>query len=774
MLSQKITNLCLYLAAFSVPLFFLPWTIEPLEINKQSLLTVLTAVACLCSLITAFVKGELTFKKTFPNFFLILFLIFTVISAVLSSSHFLSWVGASLQEYTSFFSLLLFVVFFFLISQAAKNSEFVFRIILVLSFGAIVTGFFGLLSIFGLHLPFSFAQTSTFNTIGTINALGIFLSVNTISLNAFFLISKKRDWLITLLNILLSLFTLVTLILINYWVIWLIFLFGLSGLLIIVFLNFHRSFSRQRYLFSMILVVVSVVFLVLPALRIVSLPIEVVPNLKTSLSITKQTLNNAFWFGSGPGTYLFDYTQFRPTEVNQTNFWNTRFDRSFSEILTTLTTKGFLATLSITLFAASISFLAIKKLLTNQEESWLAFVFFPAWSALAFSFIIYSANFTLAFLFFLMAGTIYSLNNQKTKIIFLTQTPKRKIFSLIGFVATALIFTAVLFLTVQRFGAELAFAQAIKLDRSSGDLGEVAKLIDRAASLNRFNDTYYRNLAEVLLLKVETEIKNFSAKQPTEEENKYLQALIAASINAAKTATNIEPRNVTNWLELASVYRAFNSLIPGADVFAVNANKEAINLEPKNPSNYLELGKTYLALAAAMEPLIVSEDQTTKQTAEQKRQEYFTAAEDQFNMAISLKSDYAPAHYQLALTFERQEKLNEAIGKMESINKFNPQDVGVAFELGLLYLRRLENNDLILAEQTLKQAISLLPSYSNAHWYLAFVYEQQGNLPAAIYEIEAVKKLNPDNQMIKARLERLRAGQITTANETTPLEDSDP
>jgi predicted TPR repeat methyltransferase len=61
----------------------------------------------------------------------------------------------------------------------------------------------------------------------------------------------------------------------------------------------------------------------------------------------------------------------------------------------------------------------------------------------------------------------------------------------------------------------------------------------------------------------------------------------------------------------------------------------------------------------------------------------------------------------------------------------------------------------------LQRVIELAPEYANAHWYLSVVYEQQGNIPAAIREVETVLTLNPDDVTVQARVDRLRSGQAT-------------
>lgn len=763
---QKIINWCLYLAAFLTPLFFLPWTLDPLETNKQTLLIFLMLVAGLAAAGSVLMKNELTVRKNVFNSLLIIFLATVGVSAVLSDSPLLSWVGAANQEYTSFTSFLAFVVLFWFIANQSRNAKIFSNLIISALGGALIAGLFGLCAVFGIFLPFSFAQTQTFNTVGTLNALGIFLAATTVLANSFFVVWKGKNKTIPTLIIALSAVTFVFLAIINYWIVWTILLIGLFALLLMIFFRAHELHHTKKYLIAMLMTVGAIFFLVFQNLTIISTPAEVSPNTTASFSIAQQTMTGRnFWFGSGPGTYMFDYAKFRPIDVNKTNFWSIRFDRASSDLLTALPTLGFLPSIALLLFAATLSIFIIKKYIKREEGQWQAFILIPAWFALSFSFFVYSSNFTLSFLFFVLSGLIYSLSGGKTKTIVLSKTPRGKMITTAAFVLLAIATITIVFLAGECLWADGVFARAIKTERSGGDLKEVMRLIDRAATANRFDDTYYRNLAEVLLLELKNETSTLGSSQITDEQGKYIQSLIAAGINAAKRAVALEPRGVTNWLELGSVYRSLTPAMAEAGDFAVAAYQSAINLEPNNPNNYVELGKTHLSVAATLKPLTVSTDAAVKQSAEQKLAEAFLAAETAFNKAIELKPDYAPAHYQLALAFEQQNRLDEAIGKMESVVTYNPQDVGASFELGLLYLRRLKLDDAEKAVSALARATELLPSYSNAHWYLAFAYEQQGNKTAAIAEIEKVLELNPDNETVKARLQNLRSGgtaEITT------------
>ncbi|NBS41353.1 hypothetical protein EBS80_01720, partial [bacterium] len=89
-------------------------------------------------------------------------------------------------------------------------------------------------------------------------------------------------------------------------------------------------------------------------------------------------------------------------------------------------------------------------------------------------------------------------------------------------------------------------------------------------------------------------------------------------------------------------------------------------------------------------------------------------------------------------------------------------DVGVAFELGTLYLRRDGTGDLVLAQAQFETAVGLVPTYANARWFLSSIYEKQGNTVGAIEQVKKVLEYNPDNEIVKQRLQQLQSGGGST------------
>src|SRR3989344_1841790 len=61
---EKIAKTCLYLLVFLTPLFFLPLTVNPLQISKQILAVVLVLTAFICYLIRSINTRRLVYPKS--------------------------------------------------------------------------------------------------------------------------------------------------------------------------------------------------------------------------------------------------------------------------------------------------------------------------------------------------------------------------------------------------------------------------------------------------------------------------------------------------------------------------------------------------------------------------------------------------------------------------------------------------------------------------------------------------------------------------------------
>lgn len=753
---------------FLFPLFFLPFTLGPLEINKQTLL-LLSVCTSLVLLIGAFLlRKEVRLRFGFVHMFPLLIVVAFATSAFFSLAPYVSWIGTNGAEYTSVLTWIGLALLFYLCTLFASelSSSRLPWIALILS--ASLAGLFGVLSLFGVPvIPFFPAlMASTFNTIGTGNTLAVFLiCVSLLACTRLMTnsVPVKTSWKRSLVFIAIGLIfleTLIVLLLLDYSLLWMLLLFGCASIFAFVLFR-SRTFPSMKTLFvPVVFTVVSLLFwLVLPSPFQTKLSVEVAPSFKTSSFIMNEVLRNRPLFGTGPGTYVINYTKYHPIATNETDFWNTRFDRATSFVLTLAPTVGYLGmgaflVFVLYLFYVSVSYLVKQK----QEDAWIdVFCLFVPWLAIVFASFLFAFNMALVITLTLLSGLLAAELLEKESHLKFSQNKAVALLSAVCFVGLFFALFIGIFLTTGRYAAETAYAKAVRADRSRTDTKTIVSELDRAATLNRWNDDYVRNLSAALLLRVQDELKTVSPNSPLSDVSKqYLQALIAASVNASARATDLSPNNVSNWLTRGEVYRSLSGLVDKSALFSLDAFNHAIDLEPVNPNHWMERGKTQMSLADLAQPLMMS---SNTGAAAQAKKDWLLALEEakkDFTKATELKSNFAPAHYQLALVYEREGKLDLAISKLESVQKYNDTDIGVGFMLGTLYTKRGGAGDFERAKQAFLRVIELAPSYSDAHWFLASIYEKLGDKSRAIAEIETVLKLNPDNQIVKTRLEKLK------------------
>jgi len=111
----------------------------------------------------------------------------------------------------------------------------------------------------------------------------------------------------------------------------------------------------------------------------------------------------------------------------------------------------------------------------------------------------------------------------------------------------------------------------------------VAKL-ERSVILNNYQESYRRALSQGYLITAWAE-----ANKPEGEQNvQLLQALAAGSIQQARLATSLSPDSVSAWENLGAIYRDARGLVGGTLPFALEAFAKASELEPNNPFFYRE------------------------------------------------------------------------------------------------------------------------------------------------------------------------------------------
>jgi tetratricopeptide (TPR) repeat protein len=345
----------------------------------------------------------------------------------------------------------------------------------------------------------------------------------------------------------------------------------------------------------------------------------------------------------------------------------------------------------------------------------------------------YPLNLTLSFAQFFILGIFLNLLSERKKEIFFGKNPLWNFSLSFILVLISISFFLILALSSQRFVAEIFYQRGLNFWRE-GKIDRAIESLRRSISLNPNFDLYFRDLSQLYWVK---------ADQKIQKGETNIQEEVSQSINFANFATQLNPINVINWSIRAFNYQNLVGIVQGAEDWAIRTWEKAIELEPSNPYYFTQKG------------IMLLRKGILSQNTEEKNK-LFAEAQENFKRAIELKSDYAPAHFQLAMVYYNQGKLDEAISKMEETKNIVPFDLGLAFQLGVAYYQK-ENYQ--KAKEELERVILFEPNYANALYFLGLTYDKLGNKEKAIEKFKKVAELNPDVEEVKKIISNLEAGK---------------
>ena len=799
---ERISKGSLYLLVFLLPLFFLPWTSSVLDFNKQILLVVLASVSLLAGLVRTLIVGKLSFNVSWFHIPVLVFFLVYLFSTLFSLWPYGSFWGWPKVTSESLLTVIGLTLLYFLVVNILRKKEMFFLIAsLVLS--SSLAMLFGIFQLFGAFvLPFSFTKAVSFNTIGSPNSLGVFAAV-LLPLIMVLAIAAKRFWRILFIGALLV--STLVLFVINFQVAW--WIVGIGAALMLIFGMHRRDVFDTRWLvlpmfFLAIALLMSFFRFQIPGVP--ARPAEVSLTHGASFDIAWQAVRESPILGSGPGTFAADFSLYRDVGFNNSVLWDIRFDWGSSKILTLLATTGVLGVLSLLALIAGVLYFGIrflfrsalsppganeavkipvrkisgvskketseKSLLKLQEQKaediffWLLGLgMFISFIALSAAYFLHRSNVSFDVVYFVLMGGLIALIAATPKE-FVLKPSSLLTLSVTFMVTLVFVFSLGIFiLEGQKYVAEVRYVQGIKALRQ-GNSEEAIRHIRRAVEIAPRVDLYWRNVSQIYLLRAQEEIREGASAQ--EEGQRRIQALIEGALDSARAATDANPTNVVNWSVRGFVHQSLSGIIGGAQDWAIRLYDEAMKLDPKSPYFPTQKGITLLRKAA---PLPESE-------AEEKGK-LLGLARAEFEKAVALKSDYAPARFQIAMTYQIEGRQAEAMAQLEKTKIVAPFDVGLAFQLGLLYYQDREYEKAI---QELKRAILMNPDYANALYFLGLSYNQLEQRDNAIDAFKRVGVLNPDNREVQTILGNLQAGRDALAGITgreppvVPIEEALP
>ncbi|MDP3793252.1 MAG: hypothetical protein Q8R07_00695, partial [Candidatus Uhrbacteria bacterium] len=513
---DRVTHVCLFCAIIFIPLVFSTVSFDVLEFSKQSVLAVLIIIGLVAWLGKAVAEKQLSLSRSWLHMAVLLFGLGYLVISVLSQDRYLSFVGMFSQAAWSFSTIAALVLFYFLVVNKIRSVSQVYHVIFAFLISSLLVGIYGLLQLFGKYV-FSapFTHTASFNSVGSPFSLAVYLAVSLVVSStlifhgcrdrACLLAGDSTDSRLARLVVWITLLvSLAYLILIDFWVAWVALLFGTVLVVGIGYWRERKIGQPARLAIPAILVVVAILFLILPNFFHFPISGEVSPSASASWDIARQTLQAHPLFGSGPGTWIFDYAQYRVPAVNQSPFWAVRFDRGLTAFFTLLATIGIVGAALWMLFIISTIFKSFIHLVREKkDEVWYAYLMvFGGWATLVFIGFFYNYNLAHQFLLWLLLALLGSLVANEFFAWDGRRPSRRGTFGIISVVCAVVLVGGVslFWLIGQRFIADRSFGKGVQAFHFNKPAATVIEHMERAHALNSLYDLYTRNASQAHLI----------------------------------------------------------------------------------------------------------------------------------------------------------------------------------------------------------------------------------------------------------------------------------
>lgn len=792
---EKAAKIVLYVLTALLPIWFMPLPIN-VETGREITFGVLIILAAILWLLSILTTGKFRFHLSPVLYAAALLLMVETISTFFSKAPVVSaYLADPIGERLS--TIVLGVVLMILVSGLFRRQKDAGTMIFVLIFAGAISAIINFAQLVS-GLPFyqkiiSYASGNDFNAIGTQNGLALFygaLLAMSLGILTSLSIKKWKSWIKYSLIISILAFV-ANLLVINFQTAWIIvlgvsiFLFGLVSKNTLRRGDEPRKFDWRNWL-SILFLVLSVVMLLIktPILKNLNFPTEISPSFRATLDIGLQVFKEGakpMFFGSGPGTFGLDWSKYKDPAINQTVFWSLRFNQGSSWLSTLVPTAGVLGALAFVMFILCCLFSFLKQLFipeSREEDSTISNSLFLGFISLVLIAVIYPANFSLILVFFLVVGLISAHLSSPAREEKLTEDEEKDFWSIeektISLASPWSVFLSSLFIIFlisigitglyMEFGrvrSVLAFQQGVNY-LNAGDIDKAIDQLDKMTSYDDSNFRNYQTLVQIRIEKIKDLVQKASNGQNVQQD---FQSTVATAIQNSQKAIQLFPAEPSLWETQGSLYELIIPFIQGSEKFAFDSYRQSAALDPFNPVIWVDLGRSGLVFGDRLKSLEAQASATDKDQLEKLRTTVLEESEKALQKSVEIKPDYAPGHFLLAQTALRLGNIASAIKSTEDAKLAAPFDIGVAFQLGLLYY---QNNSLDQARAEFERAVSINPNYSNARYFLGLVYDKQGNKTKAIEQFQNVLALNPDNQEIKTILDNLQKGKSSLAGIVPP------
>ena len=613
-----LSTVIISITVFLLPVFFLTNTTEIFTLPKQFLVILASAILLIVWGLKIIIERRVVLNGNPLNLPLVIFGAIILISAILSRNRF----DSLIQTVPVVFAIILF---FHIVNFVRDRKNFSI-ILSALVLGAAVSSLITVLYYFKLYLPFINIQNQFFNSLGSVIQQLIYL-VPVLIFSLFFLAKKA----------------------------------GFPKVKISIDLINDYSFFVNLLSSAAILAGIAVVVYQIIALPNKPILLPYIYGFQTAAATITQDAQRfilSLLFGSGYGTFAIDFTRFKLPSFNlEQNIWNLTFSFSSSYFLELIATTGLLGAISYLGLVLSI----IKIRVVNNPLFAALFIILVASFILPFNFaaialVTILSGMFVAFLNISQDKRVYdtamSLVSTKSGGFSLETSPENHHARNVSPVFPALVLLLILifigfvgFYSARFVISDIKFAESLRL--ASANAQKTYLLENEAIRDFPYRSDYHRVFSQINLALANSLAQNIQGGSPSAEVQRSITTLLQQSINSGRNAVILSPLTSLNWQNLSQVYRSLINVGQNAEQFAVASMDQGIALDPYNPQLYIQRGGIYYQL----------------------RQ--FDAAQQQFQIAINLKRDFANAYYNLGHALEEKGDLQGALAAYQTVKQLS-------------------------------------------------------------------------------------------------------
>lgn len=618
---EKVINIAstylIYILVLFLPLIFTPLTTEYFETGKLLFLGASVLLLLLLWTARAYSEGKITILKTPLDILLLLFWVVAVLSTILSPTLYPALFGVLPKVHGSLIFIVSLVLLYFMVTSNIRGVRDIRVISYLILFSATALSLISLLSFFKIYLPFQFASFQNFSLAGSSSSLTSFLTI-ILPLSLSLAISERQIYRLSpaaLLGLFATILSVILIILIGNLGVWI-------GALLAVSLTIYylKPKGDQLLLIGAVgFIAVSLAILsYTPTLKdktelgklTSSFQKEVQLDFLTSWKISASAFRDSPILGTGPGTYLYNFTEYKPLEFNKTPLFNTRFSFAHNQYIQTWAEMGGLGVLLLMFISLTFIFIALKSIKDTD-------IFTKGVGLSAVTFLVVLALSPMSVLgqsigFIFMGAFMSTLLNHHRGVHQMEvnlQSPQLNSgqagYGSLHPLIPSMIFVPVLILALFGFYflgklalGEYYHKKALNSLSENNALGAYNLLI-QAERVNPQADLYRVDLAQtnfalangIALAKGPTQASPSGSL--TDEDRRNIQQLLQQSIAEGRAAVQLSPRSAGNWEVLANIYRQISGVATAGTAFALDSYGKAIRQDPLNPLLRLTVGGIY-------------------------------------------------------------------------------------------------------------------------------------------------------------------------------------